>query len=194
MYTDGDSEDLSLQDLKKLAISYPRSMTIELATQQYSEVKKSANKKIEKSADDHIHVNKSDFIDNHINATIDWNNMDEVDEFEKASELLPPIDAAAEATINTSGHEVNKKKKDSTKDVLSRHEHWLEEVATGLLKSTKSFKSTKRRVGSHKEEEGQDVCTKQISLSDVKRGDRHGCKVVNSKLAVNRKCIVGEVS
>lgn len=169
-------------------------MTIELATQQQSEVKKSANKKTEKTADDRIYANNSGFVENQIDATSEWDNLDEAGEFEKATELLPPIDAAAEATINICGHEVTKKKKDSTKDVLSRHEDWLEEVATGLLKSTKSSKSTKRKVGSHKEEVGQDVCTKQISLLDVKKGDRHGCKVVNSKLAENGRCIVGEVS
>lgn len=202
VFTDGDSEDLSLSDLKKLAQLYPRNMTIELAKRQDKEVKSAnlAKSRLEKrdtashnyvkSFDDH-----PDNIREQVDLIYDWTTLDEAEEFEKASELLPPIDTAAEATIDVCGDKVSKKRKTKKKDISALHEDWLEEVATGLLKSTKSSRSSKKKVTSQREEVKQIACvTRNKPLLDVKNGERFGCKVINLKLSQGGRCVVGEVS
>jgi hypothetical protein len=203
VYTDGDSEDITMDELRALALLYPKTVTFELAKKQDSEVKsltvkegqkhKDSTKRKEQNHQKNDQTQSSDetnVIRNHVQAVSDWNTLDEVGEFEKANELLPPVDTAAEATFKICGNETRKKK--SSHNDSSSDEDWLTEVATGLLVSSKSSKSQKKRASSHQEKPQES--SRNISLANVKRGERHGCKVVNIKNSEGAKYIVGEVS
>ncbi len=181
---------------------YPRNVTIEIAKKQDNEVK-SANSSRQKLHDantskqqQNIH-NKDDTDDirKQVVAINDWMNLDDAEEFQKASELLPCIDEAAETTMGACGTEVSKNRKKSKKD-SSSHEDWLTKIATGLLKSSgsKSSKSNKKKMSCRKDNGVIEEQSRSKPLIDMKAGERFGCRVVNMKMAQEGICIVGEVS
>lgn len=191
MYTDGDNDDVTLNELKSLALLYPKSVTTELANK---DMEATVNR-VQKQTDDDPYksVNAADDrMKQQDQAVVDWEDLDEIRVFEKATELLPPIDVAAETTLRARESKPCKKKwseNDSSSD-----EEWLTEVATGLLVSSKPLKQIKRKFLSQESELIRDESAKNVSLADIKQGERHGCKVVNTKIMENGKHIVAEVS
>jgi len=215
VYTDGDSEDLSLSDLKILARLYPKRLTEELAKAQVLEVK-SQNKKDSKVINQKSRPShESIAISEQATATEAWDKLDEVGEFEKANELLPPVDMAAESTLKLY---MDERRKKTGSDLSSDEEEWLSEVAVGFLKPSKSSRSQKKdtknnelpianiekdkvdntpleakaTMGKEKVLKSSDLLRLR-SLANVSKGERHGCRVVKVKLADDKIVVVGEV-
>lgn len=198
VYTDGDSEDLSLKALQALARLYPKSLTMELAEKQDMEAKATIvprNKikgRRDSSTDNHTHkpivvasIDKKEDAKEIKN----WLDIDECDVFNKASQILPPVEVSEQA-----GSKRKKKCSDGmSDDESSSDEEWLTAVATGLLTSSKSSKSGRRKYQSENEGK-EDEVVKSVSLADIKQGERHGCRVINIKIMDNHRGIVGEVS
>ena len=197
MYTDGDAEDLSFNQLKALALLYPKSVTEELTRQHDREVKAMTLNLTQKEKSGTTNNQKVDQTKNITGRDMkqrvndDWQDLDEICVFEKASEILPPVDVAAETTLKIS----QRSKKKTSDNESSSDEDWLAEVATGLLMSSKSLKPQRKKISPQESNLKRDEVLKNVSLADIKQGERHGCKVINTtKIMENGKYIVGEVS
>jgi hypothetical protein len=180
IYTDGDMEDVSLKELKRLANIYPQSVTEEL-TKKDAKLYKSKFLKnvIKKDKPNHSVKQKVD-------PNVDWRDLDYAEVFDP--EYIPCIDVAAETTLMVCENKKSKKRL-SNNDEYS-DEEWLTDLATGLLVSSKPSKTQRKR--SNEEDKKNDE-EKYTPLADIKRGERHGCKVVNTKPDENGKHIVGEI-
>ena len=187
---------MSLNELRNLAIKYPKNITMSLAKQQIDEVKASksarnreAPKEIKrKIIEDNRNVVEMEPLQDIVN----WKDLDdEIVVFEKASEMLPPVEVATETSLNSSQKKICFPADVSKNNSLS-DEEWLTTVARGLLLS-KSSKIHKRKYLSIENDLKQGQRKMYTSLAEVKQGERHSCKVVNLKLKEGEKYIVGEV-
>lgn len=210
VYTDGHEEILSMTDLKSLAVFYPPRVTSELAEKQDKEVKShwiaNKRKKGKQSTDGanagkidtSIAVNTSD-VSQKVGSVSDWQDFDEIGLFEKATEMLPPVEVSMDPRLSIcEGKKIHTSNGDQD-DGCSSDEEWLTSVAACLLKNTSkasklSKMQKKNKWISQGREEKDDEGITYKSLADVNQGDRYGHKVVNAKLHENGGRIVGEVS